>query len=104
VASITNLEHVRAAFAAGVSLESSAALHTARDTGSNWEGVTEAVAAGLAERYGLPQPMAVVPVERSPALVALASATALRVLRTATRLQSRTRQADRDVLTGSRRT
>lgn len=54
VVTVADLDRVRAAFAAGVSLESSAVLLNARAGGHDWEAVTEAVAAGLAQRYGTP--------------------------------------------------
>jgi hypothetical protein len=43
---------VRAAFARGLSAASARLLLEARDEGLDWEPVTQAAAAGLAEHYG----------------------------------------------------
>jgi Glycosyl hydrolases family 2, TIM barrel domain len=52
----TGLDELRAAFAEGVSRRSTALLLKRRDEGLEWEGVTRAVALGIAARYGATTP------------------------------------------------
>src|ERR1044071_3452274 len=69
----TTLDHVRAAFGTGISVESAGVLLAARDSGQDWEALTETVAAGLADHYGLITPASPAP-RKATGLSAILSA------------------------------
>ncbi|HEX8969275.1 MAG TPA: hypothetical protein VF937_15430, partial [Chloroflexota bacterium] len=60
---------LRTAFARGISADSAAVFLAARQRGLDWQQTTQAVASGLAERYGMFQPRPVAAADRRLSIV-----------------------------------